>query len=638
TLYLKVLDSLAVLTDADSDGDMIPDNEEGYGDNDQDGIPDYLDAIGECNVIPQKVLTQNAFLVESEPGVCLRKGITLAAGETGGVQLTVGDLANSVGMDDQFVIVGGVFDFIAADLPQAGQNYRIVFPQNQPIPAGAVYRKYSEIFGWGAFVEDVNNQLHSAPGEFGYCPAPGSNQWSSGLTEGYWCVRLTIEDGGPNDNDRIVNSTIVDPGGVAVLLTDNTMPVAQADVVRVKRNTSLVIDVLANDIDADGDILSLGVATASFGEVSITADNQVNYQSKADFVGQDTLVYTVSDGNGGSDSGTVSITVYANEAPIAQSDSANTDDRSAITITVLTNDSDADGDSLTIVSATVDEGSVTVNDDMTLTYRPASGFFGIATISYTIDDGQGDQATAQVTVSVEAYQSVTVNNKAKGGSMGLMIIVLTGVVLFRVGRRNLNKKRLIQGAAALALGASMSLAAAEPQWFVTGSIGHSQAKGAFSSEVNEITSQAWDDRDTSYSLGGGMRYVDVSLILSYEQLGEVTASYTGDVLDAESFHQNLANAGPKLAQGVSLQGQYRVWQGETLSASLGLGVMAWDRDYTSELNGSVITNNASGINAFYSAALAYPLTENMHMSVNVTRYNLSINDVNNIALGVTYHF
>ncbi|MFQ3235383.1 MAG: hypothetical protein ACI9C4_000939 [Paraglaciecola sp.] len=175
-------------------------------------------------------------------------------------------------------------------------------------------------------------------------------------------------------------------------------------------------------------------------------------------------------------------------------------------------------------------------------------------------------------MDVAAYQTVTVNNKAKGGSMGLMVIALATVVLFRVGCRRVSKKRLIQGAAALALGASMSLAAAQPQWFITGGIGQSQAKATYTPPIgSEITSQTWDDRDTSYSVGGGLRYVDVSFILSYEQLGETTASYTGDVLQAQPFHQERANASPKLARGVSLQGQYRVWQGETLSASLGLG-------------------------------------------------------------------
>jgi hypothetical protein len=486
----------------------------------------------------------------------------------------------------------------------------------------------------------VYNQLHSAPGRSGYCPPPASDQWSLGLNEGYWCVQLTIEDGGPNDNDGMANTTIVDPGGVAVLLTANTMPVAQADMVRVKRNESLVIDVLVNDIDADGDILSIGVATATFGDVIITADNKLSYQSKTDFIGQDTIVYSLSDGNGGSDSGTVIIIVYPNEAPIALDDRAITNDRTAISINVLGNDRDGDGDSLTIVSATVDEGSVTINDDTTLRYTPDSGFSGISVITYTVDDGKGAQATARVTVDVEAYQRVTVNNKSKGGSIGLMIIALTGLVFYRLRRqRRVSKNCLLQGAAAVAVAASMNLAAAEPQWFVTGSIGKSQVKASYtppaSTAVNSVTR---DDRDTSYSLGGGLRYVDVSFIFSYEQLGEATARYTGDVVNAEQFHRELANAGPKLAQGFSLQSQYTVWQGETLSASIGLGLLAWEVDYASTLSDSVISKNQSGTNLFYMAALAYPLTEKVRMSMQVTRYSLPINDVNNIALGLRYHF
>jgi hypothetical protein len=197
----------------------------------------------------------------------------------------------------------------------------------------------------------------------------------------------------------------------------------------------------------------------------------------------------------------------------------------------------------------------------------------------------------------------------------------------------------MQGAVALTAATSMSLAAAETQWFMTGSIGQSQAKAAFTlPTATEFSNQAVDDTDTSYSLGGGLRYVDFSFILSYEQLGEAAASYTGDVLDSEQFHQDLANAAPKLAEGVSLQSEYHFWQGETLSASLGLGLIAWDVDYASVLNDSVISNNESDTNLFYTLAFAYQLTQDIQVSVNATRYKLSINDVNNLALGVRYHF
>jgi hypothetical protein len=434
TLYLEILAELVILTDIDSDGDMIPDSEEGFGDSDHDGIPDFLDAIAECNVIPQQVAEQNIFLVEVEPGVCLRKGKTLAGGETGGVQLTDNDLAASIGSDNEARNIGGFFDFIASGLPEKGQQTQVVLPQRQPIPAGAVYRKYSDTIGWSVFVEDANNQLQTAPGELGYCPPPASTQWTPRLTAGHWCVQLTLNDGGPNDNDGIANGTIVDPGGVAVLITNNNLPEANTDIARVKRNGSVTIDVLANDTDGDNDILSLGVVNATFGSVTITADQHLAYQSKIDFVGVDSITYTLSDGNGGSASSTVSVTVYVNEAPLAVNDSANTDDRTAIVLDVVSNDSDADGDLLSLISASVDFGVVVINDDNTLTYKPSESFSGTATVSYTIDDGQGEQATAEVTVLVEAYETVTVKSEAKGGSMGVMLLGLAGLVALRLRR------------------------------------------------------------------------------------------------------------------------------------------------------------------------------------------------------------
>ena len=48
-IHLKVVASLPTLTEEDSDGDLVPDTQEGYGDSDLDGIPDYLDAISSCN-------------------------------------------------------------------------------------------------------------------------------------------------------------------------------------------------------------------------------------------------------------------------------------------------------------------------------------------------------------------------------------------------------------------------------------------------------------------------------------------------------------------------------------------------------------------------------------------------------------
>jgi MYXO-CTERM domain-containing protein len=84
------------------------------------------------------------------------------------------------------------------------------------LPSGTlVYRKFSPSGGFSSFVSDANNSVRSAPGQLGVCPAVGSSAYVSGLTQGHFCVQLTIQDGGPNDADRAVNGRIVDPGTVA---------------------------------------------------------------------------------------------------------------------------------------------------------------------------------------------------------------------------------------------------------------------------------------------------------------------------------------------------------------------------------------------------------------------------------------
>ncbi len=55
-------------------------------------------------------------------------------------------------------------------------------------------------------------------------------------------------------------------------------------------------------------------------------------------------------------------------------------------------------------------------------------------------------------------------------------------------------------------------------------------------------------------------YADFDFILSYEQLGEASASYKGEVTDSELFHQALVNSGPKLVDGISIQARYTLWQ------------------------------------------------------------------------------
>ncbi|MCF6301290.1 MAG: Ig-like domain-containing protein, partial [Proteobacteria bacterium] len=194
-----------------------------------------------------------------------------------------------------------------------------------------------------------------------------------------------------------VNTTL----GEIILL--NQPPVAENDSISVQRNSAgIVIDVLANDSDPDdGDVLSIvDVVQASNGTVINNGDS-LTYIPNAGFIGTDNFSYTVSDGNDETDTATVSITVE-NIAPVANNDNATTRGTLPVVITVLDNDTDSDGTSLSVESYTQPaNGSVADNGDGSLTYTANNSFVGTDSFNYTIVDADDGQSTATVTVTVE---------------------------------------------------------------------------------------------------------------------------------------------------------------------------------------------------------------------------------------------
>ncbi|MDM8350409.1 tandem-95 repeat protein, partial [Pseudomonas sp. sp1636] len=158
---------------------------------------------------------------------------------------------------------------------------------------------------------------------------------------------------------------------------------------------------LGNDSDPDGNALSIvSVQGATHGTVALVGGNVV-FTPNANYNGPATFTYTVSDGQGGLSSATVTIGIKAiNDAPVAVADSVTTNEDSPVTINVLTNDTDVDGDSLTVTGASANNGTVVINADNTLSFTPASNFSGTALIQYSISDGKGGASSAQVTVTV----------------------------------------------------------------------------------------------------------------------------------------------------------------------------------------------------------------------------------------------
>jgi len=213
-VYITVRETLPSLTGDDSDGDGLDDAAEGRGDSNGNGVPDYLDAGLGGHVVPEQSAESELFLIECDGTVTCRRGGLAMTSSTGGAQVFMSEVTSAeIGRDQTHDNIGGVFDF-EVRLRQPGGSARVAIPQRRPVPGDAVYRKVGNSGLWTTFQAGLDDALHSAPGSEGSCPAPDDDVWSPGLTEGDWCVRLTLSDGGPNDADTMADGVITDPGGV----------------------------------------------------------------------------------------------------------------------------------------------------------------------------------------------------------------------------------------------------------------------------------------------------------------------------------------------------------------------------------------------------------------------------------------
>lgn len=207
----------------------------------------------------------------------------------------------------------------------------------------------------------------------------------------------------------------------------NDPPTATGDTASATEDTTAMIQassLLANDSAGPANestqtltVTDVSSTSTQGGTVSLSGTT-ISYSPAADFNGADTFTYTLSDGEGGTDTGTVTVNVAAvNDAPIAGSDSVRAFKDNAAIIQVadlLANDSpgpaNESGQMLSIASVSANNdtnGTVVLNTDGTITYTPSAGYTGSASFSYVLQDNGGgstDTATGTVTISVEEFQ------------------------------------------------------------------------------------------------------------------------------------------------------------------------------------------------------------------------------------------
>ncbi|TOJ07433.1 RTX toxin, partial [Vibrio parahaemolyticus] len=255
---------------------------------------------------------------------------------------------------------------------------------------------------FATYTIDLNDAFKDSDSALNFSVSGNSNVLVS-IENGIATISPTADWNG----SETLTFTATDPSGESISQTVNftVAPVADivADKATVVEDTPTIIKVLGNDtFEGDGKVVSLDTNNGpANGTVSVNPDGSVTYTPNDNYVGKDTFTYVVTSG-GVSESTTVNVDVTpVNDAPVAKDDTAITDEDTPVTIDVLPNDTDIDGDKLSIQSATVPEaqGKVEIVDGK-LVFTPAENFNGPAEITYTVTDGQlTDEAKVTVTVN-----------------------------------------------------------------------------------------------------------------------------------------------------------------------------------------------------------------------------------------------
>jgi uncharacterized repeat protein (TIGR01451 family) len=197
-------------------------------------------------------------------------------------------------------------------------------------------------------------------------------------------------------------------------------------------NTPVIIDILSNDEDAEGDNFSITpgsvgqVIPPTHGDVTVNPDGTVTYTPDPDYVGTDVFSYEICDDVAAPLTAcdvavvTVEILPPAPNSVNADNDNATTAIDTPVIIDILSNDEDAEGDNFSITPGSVGDlvpptdGTVEVNPDGTVTYTPNDGFYGTDVFSYQICDDVAAPLTACdiaiVTVTIPFVENTVIAN------------------------------------------------------------------------------------------------------------------------------------------------------------------------------------------------------------------------------------
>jgi len=356
---------------------------EAVGDINNDGIPD-LASLGANNPYDAADDVVRVRLGQAD-GSLVAFGAPLPTGsdpniESHPVAVAVADL-NGDGYDD-VVVINGETDDVAIYLRDPAGTFH---PRQNISTAVLTQHGWSSSSPRGLAIADWNRDGHLDIVVSNYNPSA---------------------DGTPYD------------GTLSVLIQDGVArPAASDDAAVTPEETAVLVDVSANDYDAAGmlDANSIAIVRAPTHGSAVKTGGAITYTPAAGFAGVDDFSYTIRNtGNTVSNIATVRLMVKrGNKLPVARDDAAATTSNAAVTIDILANDNDPDGNLLpetVVLLSQPASGSASVDPlSGAVTYQPGSA--GSYSFTYSLQDSGGAATnTATVNVSVTAANTPPVAN------------------------------------------------------------------------------------------------------------------------------------------------------------------------------------------------------------------------------------
>ena len=250
-------------SDTDSDNDGVSDQDEGYGDNDLDGIADYLDVEMDRSRLP---IADNTAPLQTLPNLSLSLGYVVLSScgfdcrYSALTEVNIAEhgsergLAVENSLDSDFTAASHTVNYRISNLGDS-ELAAIVIPleNSQSIPEKARYRLFSPSGSWGEFRLDANNSISSAKADRdGNCPVALSELYVEGLNKGDNCIQLIIEDGGINDQDHRLNGVITSVGKMAVEVINQVVSLSiQTDKSSYSGGQSILVSAEVEGFDND---------------------------------------------------------------------------------------------------------------------------------------------------------------------------------------------------------------------------------------------------------------------------------------------------------------------------------------------------------------------------------------------------